>query len=42
MPTTGWAPRFEGRVLTSFENKARTAGRLSWDLAYHRTDLDGR
>lgn len=31
---TGWAPRFEGRVLTSFENKAHRAGRLVWDLAY--------
>ena len=30
----GWAPRFDGRVLTSFENKAHRAGRLIWDLAY--------
>jgi tRNA (guanine-N7-)-methyltransferase len=28
----GWAPRFEGRVLTSFENKALTAGRVIFDL----------
>jgi tRNA (guanine-N7-)-methyltransferase len=28
----GWAPRFEGRVLTSFENKALTAGRVVFDL----------
>lgn len=33
---TGWAPRFEGRVKTSFENKGRAAGRLIWDLAYVR------
>ncbi|MGP9537720.1 tRNA (guanosine(46)-N7)-methyltransferase TrmB [Brachybacterium sp. AOP43-C2-M15] len=33
---TGWAPRFEGRVKTSFENKGRAAGRLIWDLAYTR------
>lgn len=37
LPQTGWAPRFDGRVLTSFENKAHAAGRLIWDLAYHRT-----
>ena len=29
----GWAPRFEGRVLTSFENKALRAGRVIFDLA---------
>ncbi|MCL6422195.1 tRNA (guanine(46)-N(7))-methyltransferase TrmB [Brachybacterium sp. JHP9] len=34
MPARGWAPRFEGRVLTSFERKAGDAGRISWDLAY--------
>ncbi|WP_235780476.1 tRNA (guanosine(46)-N7)-methyltransferase TrmB [Sinomonas notoginsengisoli] len=28
----GWAPRFEGRVLTSFENKAHQAGRVIFDL----------
>ncbi|MDN5899883.1 MAG: tRNA (guanosine(46)-N7)-methyltransferase TrmB, partial [Brachybacterium sp.] len=33
---TGWAPRFEGRVKTGFENKGRGAGRLIWDLAYTR------
>ena len=36
LPETGWAPRFEGRVLTSFESKAQAAGRLVWDLAYTR------
>lgn len=37
LPERGWAPRFEGRVLTSFERKAHEAGRLIWDLAYvHR------
>lgn len=34
MPATGWAPRFEGRALTSFERKAHDAGRLIWDMAY--------
>lgn len=34
LPELGWAPRFEGRVKTSFENKGRRAGRLVWDLAY--------
>lgn len=28
----GWGPRFEGRVLTSFENKALAAGRVIFDL----------
>ncbi|HEY8293963.1 MAG TPA: tRNA (guanosine(46)-N7)-methyltransferase TrmB, partial [Micrococcaceae bacterium] len=32
----GWAPRFEGRVLTSFENKAHQAGRTIFDLALRR------
>ncbi|GAA1660594.1 tRNA (guanine-N(7)-)-methyltransferase [Citricoccus zhacaiensis] len=32
----GWAPRFEGRPLTSFENKALRAGRLVFDLTYVR------
>lgn len=32
----GWAPRFEGRTLTSFENKALKAGRLVFDLAYRK------
>ncbi|HIY23559.1 MAG TPA: tRNA (guanosine(46)-N7)-methyltransferase TrmB [Candidatus Brachybacterium merdigallinarum] len=40
MPQTGWAPRFEGRVLTSFENKGQEAGRLIWDLAYTRPPRD--
>ncbi|MCB4208419.1 tRNA (guanosine(46)-N7)-methyltransferase TrmB [Arthrobacter sp. UM1] len=30
----GWAPRFEGRVLTSFEAKGHSAGREVFDLAY--------
>ncbi|GAA1334661.1 tRNA (guanosine(46)-N7)-methyltransferase TrmB [Brachybacterium rhamnosum] len=34
LPVKGWAPRFEGRVKTSFENKGARAGRLVWDLAY--------
>lgn len=32
----GWAPRFEGRILTSFESKAHEAGRMIFDLAYRR------
>jgi tRNA (guanine-N7-)-methyltransferase len=32
----GWAPRFEGRVLTSFENKALKAGRVIFDLTAER------
>ncbi len=32
----GWAPRFDGRVLTSFENKAHKAGRVIFDLAFRR------
>ncbi|GAB4098344.1 tRNA (guanosine(46)-N7)-methyltransferase TrmB [Sinomonas halotolerans] len=32
----GWAPRFEGRVLTSFENKAANAGRVIFDLTAER------
>lgn len=32
----GWAPRFEGRALTSFESKAHEAGRLIFDLAFRR------
>jgi tRNA (guanine-N7-)-methyltransferase len=36
MARTGWAPRFEGRVKTSFESKGMQAGRLIWDLAYRR------
>lgn len=41
LPREGWAPRFEGRVLTSFERKAHDAGRLVWDLAYRRQELPG-
>ncbi|MFC8731517.1 tRNA (guanosine(46)-N7)-methyltransferase TrmB [Luteimicrobium sp. NPDC057192] len=33
----GWAPRFEGRVLTGFERKGTAAGRVVHDLAYART-----
>ncbi|WP_010533901.1 tRNA (guanosine(46)-N7)-methyltransferase TrmB [Brachybacterium squillarum] len=36
MAERGWAPRFAGRVKTSFENKGERAGRLGWDLAYTR------
>ena len=32
----GWAPRYEGRPVTSFEAKSRRAGRLTFDLAYRR------
>lgn len=32
----GWAPRFAGRPVTSFEAKSRRAGRLVFDLAYRR------
>lgn len=32
----GWAPRFEGRILTSFENKAHLAGRTIFDLTFER------
>lgn len=32
----GWAPRFEGRPITSFEAKSQRAGRLVFDLAYRR------
>ena len=34
--TGGWAPRFDGRILTSFENKAHKAGRVIFDLAFRR------
>lgn len=32
----GWAPRFEGRVLTAFERKGARVGREIRDLAYRR------
>ncbi|RKW71300.1 tRNA (guanosine(46)-N7)-methyltransferase TrmB [Galactobacter caseinivorans] len=32
----GWAPRFEGRTLTSFEDKALKAGRNIFDLTARR------
>ncbi|WP_419720538.1 tRNA (guanosine(46)-N7)-methyltransferase TrmB [Kocuria marina] len=35
-PDTGWAPRWEGRILTSFERKATEAGRIPRDLTYRR------
>jgi tRNA (guanine-N7-)-methyltransferase len=35
--TGGWAPRFEGRALTSFEQKAHEAGRSIFDLTFRRT-----
>lgn len=33
-PDQGWAPRWDGRCLTSFERKAREAGRVPRDLTY--------
>ncbi|NHU85026.1 tRNA (guanosine(46)-N7)-methyltransferase TrmB [Kocuria sp. JC486] len=33
-PDQGWAPRWKGRTLTSFERKAREAGRVPRDLTY--------
>lgn len=33
-PDQGWAPRWEGRTLTSFERKAQEAGRIPRDLTY--------
>ena len=35
-PETGWAPRWDGRILTSFERKATEAGRVPRDLTYRR------
>ena len=35
-PDTGWAPRWGGRILTSFERKATEAGRVPRDLTYRR------
>ncbi|MDN5654554.1 MAG: tRNA (guanosine(46)-N7)-methyltransferase TrmB [Kocuria sp.] len=35
-PQGGWAPRWEGRILTSFERKAGEAGRRAHDLAFRR------
>lgn len=32
----GWAPRFDGRILTSFEGKAHKAGRVIFDLAFRK------
>ncbi|ALE07308.1 tRNA (guanine-N7)-methyltransferase [Arthrobacter sp. ERGS1:01] len=32
----GWSPRFDGRILTSFENKAHKAGRVIFDLTFRR------
>lgn len=33
-----WAPRYEGRIITSFENKAHLAGRTVRDLSYRKQD----
>lgn len=35
-PVGGWAPRWDGRILTSFERKASEAGRTARDLTYRR------
>lgn len=35
-PVGSWAPRFEGRMMTSFERKAIEAGRTVHDLTYRR------
>ncbi|WP_237212126.1 tRNA (guanosine(46)-N7)-methyltransferase TrmB [Rothia nasimurium] len=35
-PVGGWAPRWDGRVVTSFERKAGEAGRRAHDLTYIR------
>lgn len=40
LASTGWAPRYGGRVRTSFERKAQDAGRLVWDLAFQVAPLD--
>ena len=34
---TGFAPRFEGRVMTRFEQKARASGNTVYDLELHRS-----
>ncbi|MGB4779322.1 tRNA (guanosine(46)-N7)-methyltransferase TrmB [Microbacterium sp.] len=36
--TAGWAPRFEGRVMTAFERKGIAKGREIRDLVYRRRD----
>ncbi len=33
-----WAPRYDGRIMTAFENKGIAKGREIRDLAYRRTD----
>lgn len=35
-PQVGWAPRWDGRILTSFERKALEAGRTPRDLTYRK------
>lgn len=35
-PDAGWAPRWDGRILTSFERKATEAERVPRDLTYRR------
>jgi len=34
--TRGFAPRFEGRAMTRFEQKAQASGRTIYDLELHR------
>lgn len=36
MPTTGFSPRFDGRVRTAFEGKAEAAGRLVWEFTFQK------
>mgnify|MGYP003509266644 CR=1 FL=1 len=36
-----WAPRFEGRTVTSFGRKGQRAGREIRDLVYRRVDRSG-
>ncbi len=32
----GWAPRFDGRVITKYEQRGIDAGRTIYDLTYTR------
>lgn len=41
-PTGGYAPRFAGRIATSFENKAHRAGRNIYDLTFRRRQVAGQ
>jgi tRNA (guanine-N7-)-methyltransferase len=36
-PEIGFAPRFEGRIMTRFEQKAVALGRTIYDLELHRS-----